>query len=76
MIISWYVLSNIYTSIIVLFSQLLHLIEIFTPVLFISSSLRLYQHLILNIENSFNNDGKNVFIIYSVCSDLHDIQKR
>ena len=49
LIIYWYVVSKIYTSIIAYFLQLIHLIAIFNPVYFISSSLELYQHLILNI---------------------------
>ena len=65
-IIYWYVVSNIPTSILVSSSQLLHLIAIFTPVCFISSSLGLYQHYILNIENSFNNYG-NSFYHYLSC---------
>ena len=60
-IIYWYVVSKISTSTIVSFSQLPHLTEIFTPVFFISSSLGLYHNLTLNIENSFNNDGKRFY---------------
>ena len=59
-IISWYVVFKLSTNIIFSFPQLLHLIEIFTPVFFILSYLGFRQQLILSIKNSFNDYGKSV----------------
>ena len=71
-IIYWCVVFKLSTSIIFSFPQLLHLIAIFCFVFF-STPPGLYQHLILNIENTFNNDGKRFIILYPVCIELHYI---
>ena len=40
--------------------------------IFISDPPRLYQHLILNIENRFNNDGKR-FLLFSILSAVNSM---
>ena len=66
-----YVVFKLSTYIIVSLPQLLHLIYILSAVFF-SSPPGICQHLILNIENSFNNDGK-IFLSFYILSAVNSM---
>ena len=67
--------SEISTSVIVSFPQLLHLIATFSTVCFRSYYLGFHKHLILNIVNVFN-DGGNRFLALSILSAVNSTISR
>ena len=70
-IIYWYVVFILYISIIFYLPQIIHFIATFSAV-FSSTTPGLYQHLILNIENSFKIYGTS-FLSFSILYAVNSI---